>query len=101
MEDINVAQLKAKIDNKEDIILIDVREPHEYQAFNIGAKLVPLGTLPHFISDLDPEESREIIIHCRSGQRSAAAKDFMIKQGFENVRNVLGGMLAWQEMQGK
>jgi len=96
MQDITVEELKAKIDGGENPIIIDVREPHEYDEFNIGGKLVPLGEIPGHIDDWDEWMEKEIIIHCRSGARSAAAKDFMLQNGFKNVRNLLGGMLDWQ-----
>ncbi|PCJ66534.1 MAG: NADH oxidase [Bacteroidetes bacterium] len=96
MTDITVEELKQKLDNKEDFLLIDVREDWEYQDFNIGAKLIPLGTIQGSIDELDDWTDKEVVIHCKSGGRSAAAKDFMIKQGFKNVRNLLGGMIEWQ-----
>lgn len=96
MQDITVEELKAKIDGRENPIIIDVREPHEYDEFNIGGKLVPLGDIPSHIDDWDDWMEKEVIIHCRSGARSAAARDFMLQNGFKNVRNLLGGMLEWQ-----
>ena len=96
MTDINVAELKQKLDNKEDFLFIDVREEWEYEEDNLGAKLIPLGTLPGTVDDLDEWIDKEVVVHCKSGARSAAAKDFMIKQGFTNVRNLLGGIMAWR-----
>ncbi|MDB9882261.1 rhodanese-like domain-containing protein [Bacteroidia bacterium] len=96
MTDITVEQLKAKLDNKEEVLLIDVREAWEYEEFNIGAKLIPLGELQGAVDDLDDWIEKEVVVYCKSGARSAAAKDYMIKQGFKNVRNLIGGMIAWQ-----
>jgi rhodanese-related sulfurtransferase len=96
MQDITVEELKSKLDNKEDFLLIDVREEWEYQEFNVGARLIPLGNLQGTIDDLDEWMNQEVIVHCKSGARSAAAKNFMIQQGFTNVRNLLGGMVEWQ-----
>lgn len=96
MQDITVEELKQKLDNKEDFLLIDVREDWEYQDFNIGAKLVPLGTLQGALDDFDAWQNKEVVVHCKAGGRSAAAKDYMVKQGFTNVRNLLGGMMEWQ-----
>lgn len=96
MQDITVDELKQKLDNKEDFLLIDVREEWEYQEFNIGARLIPLGNLQGTIDDLDDWMEKEVVIHCKSGGRSAAAKSFMEKQGFTKVRNLLGGMMEWQ-----
>ena len=94
--DINVQELKAKFaagDNQ--FMFIDVREPHEYDEFNLGAVLVPLGDVPGKLDDLKGFRSEEIIIHCRSGKRSATAQAFMQQAGFTNVRNLEGGVLAW------
>ncbi len=96
MQDITVEELKSKLDNKEDFLLIDVREEWEYQEFNVGARLIPLGNLQGTIDDLDEWMNKEVVVHCKSGARSAAAKNFMIQQGFTNVRNLLGGMVEWQ-----
>ena len=96
MEDITVLELKDKLDNKEDILVIDVREEWEYQEFNIGAKLIPLAQLQGAIDDLDNWMDKEVIVHCKTGPRSAAAKAFMQSQGFKKVRNLLGGMMEWQ-----
>ena len=98
--DITVAELKEKLDNKEDFIFIDVREPHEYQDFNLNAKLIPLGNIPMAIPDFENHKDDEIVIHCRSGGRSGMAQQMFQAQGFKNVRNVLGGVLAWQEQFG-
>jgi len=98
MQDITVEELKTRLDKGEKIHVIDVREPWEYEEFNIGGKLIPLGELQGSIDDLDDIMNEEIVVHCRSGARSAAAKDFMVKQGFENVRNLLGGVLAWMDL---
>ena len=97
MEDITVEGLKAKMDNKENFFLLDVREPHEYEAYNIGAKLIPLGNLPSSLAELENYKDTEIIVHCRSGARSASAKQFLMQAGFQNVKNLLGGMLDWKD----
>lgn len=97
MSDITVQELKTKLDQKEDFVLIDVREPMEFEAYNIGAKLIPLGNIPDSLGELEEYKNSEIVVHCRSGARSASAKQFLIQNGFQNVRNLLGGMLAWQE----
>ena len=73
IDDITVEELKQKIDAGEKFVFIDVREPHEYEEFNLNATLIPLGTLPSAINDLLPHKDEEIIIHCRSGARSGSA----------------------------
>jgi len=98
MKSISVEQLKARLDAGEKLNLIDVREPNEYQEFNIGAKLVPLGKITSMQADeLDDLKDEEVILHCRSGKRSATAALFLESMGFTNTVNVEGGMLAWQE----
>lgn len=99
--DINVTELKQKIDNGDDFVLIDVRETHEHEEFNIGGTLVPLGTIMTALSDLEEHKDKEVIVYCRSGQRSGMAKQLLQQAGFSKVRNTTGGMLAWQEAFGK
>lgn len=97
MDDINVIQLKEKMDNGDDFYFIDVREVYEYEADNLNAVNIPLGEIPSKIEDLRELNASEIIIHCRSGARSGTAKKFLEQAGFKNVRNVLGGILDWNE----
>ncbi len=96
MEDITTDELKERLANGEKPFVIDVREPHEYEEFNIGALNIPLGILPQRLEEVEDHKNDEIIVHCRSGARSGNAKVFMQQQGFKNVRNLVGGMLAWQ-----
>lgn len=96
MEDITTDELKQRLANGEKPLVIDVREPHEYDEFNIGALNIPLGSLPQRLEELEDHKDDEIILHCRSGARSGNAKAYLQQQGFRNVRNLLGGMLAWQ-----
>ena len=93
--EMQVEELKQKLDAGEDIFVLDVREPHEYQICNIGGYLIPLGDLPKRVSELD--SSREIVAHCRSGVRSGKAVDFLRQAGFKKVRNLAGGILAWAD----
>jgi len=94
--DITVQELKERLDKGEQLNLIDVREPNEYEADNIGAKLIPLGDLPYELAQLDGLQDEEVIVHCRSGARSARAQQLLEENGFTNVRNVTGGMLAYR-----
>jgi len=96
--DITVQELKTKLDNKEDFVFIDVREPHEYEEANLGATLIPLGNVLEKVPELEEFKNKEVIIHCRSGARSGMAQQLLQAEGFTNVRNVLGGILAWNEM---
>ena len=96
MQTITVHELKARLDKGEKPIIIDVREPYEYEEFNINGRLIPLGNIQSALPDLEDLADEEIIVHCRSGARSAAATDFLSKNGFSNVKNLVGGMLEWQ-----
>jgi adenylyltransferase/sulfurtransferase len=93
--EISPEELKRRLDAKEDIFVLDVREPHEYQICNLNGYLLPLGDLPKRVHELD--SSREIVAHCRSGVRSAKAVDFLRQAGFKKVKNLAGGILAWAE----
>jgi rhodanese-related sulfurtransferase len=95
--DITVTELKAKMDANEDFLLLDVRETYEYEMYNIGGKLIPLGFVIESIPSLEEYKTKEIVVHCRSGMRSDTAKSWLAERGFTNVRNLLGGVLAWQE----
>jgi rhodanese-related sulfurtransferase len=97
--DITVEDLKKRLEGGEELNLIDVREEHEYEADNLGAYLIPLGDLPGRLSELDGLKDQEVLIHCRSGARSDKAKHFLIANGFQNVRNVLGGILAYRALE--
>ena len=102
MSDITVQELKKRLDaGDQSFVFIDVREPYEYQEFNLGAQLIPLGNIPNAIADLAEQKADEIVVHCRSGARSGQAKMFMMQNGFTNVRNLEGGVLAWQSAFGK
>ncbi len=93
--EIQPEQLKQRLDAGEDIFVLDVREPHEYQICNINGYLIPLGDLPKRVHELD--SSREIVAHCRSGVRSAKAVEFLQQAGFRKVKNLAGGVLAWAD----
>ncbi len=93
--EITVQEFKRRLDAGEDIYVLDVREPHEYQICNIKGHLIPLGDLPKRIHELD--SSREIVVHCKMGGRSAKAVDFLRQAGFKRASNLTGGILAWSE----
>jgi adenylyltransferase/sulfurtransferase len=93
---IDPAAVKQKLDRADDFTLIDVREPYEYQIARIpGAKLIPLGDLPKRLAELNPDA--EYVMHCKSGARSQKAVDLLKQNGFKNVRNMTGGILAWSD----
>ncbi|MBI4431878.1 MAG: molybdopterin-synthase adenylyltransferase MoeB [Candidatus Omnitrophica bacterium] len=92
--EITAEELKTKIDRKDKFVLIDVREPNEYQINQIpGSKLIPLGSLPERAHELDSAD--EIVVHCHFGGRSAKAVQFLQKAGFKKVKNMAGGIDAW------
>jgi adenylyltransferase/sulfurtransferase len=94
--EIDVVELKQKIDRGDNFVLIDVREPHEYRICNIpGAQLIPLGEFPKRVGEID--SAADIVIHCRTGVRSAKACAVLRQAGFQHVRNVVGGILAWSD----
>ncbi len=94
--EITPAEVKKKMDAHEPFVLIDVREPHEYQICRIpGSKLIPLGEVPKRMSELNSAD--EFVVHCRSGMRSAKAVDFLMKSGFRKIHNLKGGILAWSD----
>jgi molybdopterin/thiamine biosynthesis adenylyltransferase/rhodanese-related sulfurtransferase/molybdopterin converting factor small subunit len=94
--EIDVTELKEKMDRGDKFVLIDVREPHEYRICSIpGSTLIPLGEFPTHIKEFDPEA--DIVIHCKSGMRSAKACGILRQNGFQHVRNVVGGILAWSD----
>jgi adenylyltransferase/sulfurtransferase len=93
--EIQVEELKRRLDAGDNIFVLDVREPHEYQICNMGGHLIPLGDLPKRVNELDT--SREIVAHCRSGVRSAKAVSFLRQAGFKKVTNLAGGILAWAD----
>lgn len=99
MKEITVQELKKKMDQGESFHLIDVREPHEYEEANIGAQLIPLGDLPDHIEKLKKWQNEEIIMMCRSGQRSGRAQQLLLDAGFEDVANLTGGILAWKDLE--
>jgi sulfur-carrier protein adenylyltransferase/sulfurtransferase len=94
--EIEVTALKARLDRGEKVNLIDVREPHEFQICRIpGSTLIPLGDLPKRVNELNVAD--EVVVHCKSGARSAKAADFLRQSGFKRVLNVKGGILAWSD----
>jgi rhodanese-related sulfurtransferase len=91
--EITARELKQRLDQGDDLFILDVREPHEYQICNLRGHLIPLGELPRRVHELD--SSHEIVAHCRSGKRSAEAVDFLRKAGFRKTYNLRGGILSW------
>ena len=98
----NVEEVKARMDKGENLHLLDVREPHERAEFNIGGTHLPMGKVQSMqFDDIEDWKDDEVIIYCRSGNRSGIAAHIMEQAGFKNPVNLIGGMLAWQEKFGK
>jgi adenylyltransferase/sulfurtransferase len=94
--EIEVREVKEKLDRGDNFVLIDVREPHEYRIASIpGAQLIPLATVPQHLNEFDKDA--DIVIHCKSGMRSAKACGIFRQAGFQSVRNMKGGILAWSD----
>jgi adenylyltransferase/sulfurtransferase len=93
--EITVEELKARLDAKDDLFILDVREPHEYKICNLEGYLIPLAELPKRVQELDP--NKELVVHCRSGARSAKAVAFLRQAGFSKATNLKGGILAWAD----
>ncbi len=97
MEQITISTLKERLEKNDQPVLVDVREPHEREEFNIGGLHIPLGRIMSMqAEELEEMKEDEIILYCRSGQRSMQAALMLETMGFKNVKNLEGGMLAWQ-----
>ena len=92
---LTVKELKQRLDAGEDVFVLDVREPYEYQIANIGGKLIPQNDVPKRLDEID--RNREVVVQCRSGQRSQRIAEYLSQQGYANVKNLAGGILAWAD----
>lgn len=102
MQNITAEEIKARIDAGESLNLVDVREPHEHADFNIGGTLYPLGKLQTMqVDELEPLKEEEVIVYCRSGNRSGQAAMILDMLGFRNTKNLVGGMMNWETKYGR
>lgn len=98
MKTTTVEELKSRLDSGEKINLLDVREDHERAEFNIGGTHIPIGKIQTMqTEEIEPWKDEEVVIYCRSGNRSGMSAMFLEQMGFNNVTNLVGGMLAWRE----
>ena len=98
MENITPEELKQRIESGEELNIVDVREPHEHEEFNIGGTLLPLGQIRAMqVDEIEDLKDKEVIVYCRSGGRSGQAAMILETMGFQNIKNLTGGLLAWQE----
>jgi adenylyltransferase/sulfurtransferase len=96
MKEVTAKELKKMMDSKEDFVLIDVREPHEAEMANIGAKLIPMGEVMDHLAEIPMD--KKVVIHCRSGKRSAAVISALEQaKGFTNLYNLKGGIIAYAQ----
>lgn len=96
--EITVSELKERLDRGEPVTIIDVREPFEWGISNLeeyGARLIPMGELVRRIDEIDPAD--DLVIQCRSGNRSAQVTQYLRARGYERVANLQGGILAWSD----
>ncbi len=99
MQTITAEELKQRINQGEQIHILDVREPHEYEETNMGAKLIPLGQImAGQVDEIEDWRDQELIIHCRSGMRSMQACMMLESLGFQKTVNLAGGILAWNAL---
>ncbi|HWN88586.1 MAG TPA: rhodanese-like domain-containing protein [Chitinophagaceae bacterium] len=98
MNNITAEEVKKRLDAGEKLNIVDVREPYENAEFNIGGVLIPLGKIQSMqIDEIEDLKEKEVILYCRSGNRSGQACMFLDAMGFKNTKNLVGGMLAWQD----
>lgn len=96
MKEITVQELKKMQDSKEQFQFIDVREPYEYEEANLGAELIPLGDVPDSVDKF--KKDQKVVVHCRSGKRSANAIRFLEENfSYDNLYNLKGGILAYHD----
>lgn len=100
MQDIDAKELNDRLLKGENLHILDVREAWEYEEENLNGKLIPLGELPQRLAEIADWKEKEIIVHCRSGARSENAKRFLQSKGFQNVRNLIGGISLYLEQYG-
>jgi adenylyltransferase/sulfurtransferase len=96
--EISVSELKQRLDRGDPVTIVDVREPAEWEIANLGdygARLIPMGELADRLEELDPED--DIVLQCRSGNRSAHVTRFLQSRGYPHVANLRGGLLAWSD----
>jgi rhodanese-related sulfurtransferase len=98
MSDITVHELKERLGNGEQIMMIDVREPYEHDEFNIGGHNHPLPEIMEWSDALEASPETEIVLYCRTGNRSEMAKSVLFSKGYREARNLIGGVVAWKEM---
>lgn len=95
MKEVTVQELKEKKESGEDFYLLDVREGFEYMVSNLDGENIPLGEIETRFSSLEDKKDAEVIVMCRSGNRSSRVCSYLESKGFSNVANLKGGITAW------
>jgi rhodanese-related sulfurtransferase len=98
MQQISALSLKSRLQNNEQLNLLDVREAIEFHTYNIGGLNIPLSKLTESLDQIAPNKNNELIVICKAGLRSATAQAILIEQGYNNVKNLTGGLLALQRL---
>jgi len=94
VKQLSATELKNKIQQQENLFLLDVREPHEFKYAHIaGSVLIPLNQIPSRLSELNPQQ--EIVVICHHGMRSLQAANYLVQSGYKNIANLTGGIDAW------
>ncbi|MBS1730183.1 MAG: rhodanese-like domain-containing protein [Bacteroidetes bacterium] len=100
MKTITASELKSRLDAGEELRLLDVRREDEYENFNLGGKLLPLEKIQIMeTDDIEDWKEEEIILYCRTGNRSVIASQYLEQMGFTNLVNLQGGVVSWQELE--
>ena len=99
MDQIDAASLLDRLHQKENLNLLDVREVIEYHTYNIGGKNLPLSAIHQHINELSYNKTDEIIVICKAGVRSQTAQSILLQHGYQNVKNLTGGLIALQRIQ--
>jgi len=95
---ISAQELKQRLDAGDDLFVLDVREPYEFQAANLGGTLIPMNEVPQRLGEINRD--REIVVHCHAGVRSQRVAEFLQQSGYSRVSNLAGGILAWGAVKG-
>lgn len=95
MDEITVRELKEKRDKRESFLLLDVREQFEFHISNLNGTLIPLDQLADKLDEIEARKDDEVVVMCRTGNRSATAQKMLLKHGFKNVKNLKGGINQW------
>ncbi len=96
---VTVQEINQLISENKTPYLIDVREVFEHEEFNIGGRNIPLTSLPGFLKEIQAHKNEDVVVYCRSGGRSSMAQSILMQNGFMQVKNLVGGVMAWKEME--